>query len=324
MDLSGSELQDRVKDTIPNPIWFAGLETRIVPPALDVLRAPHGIIELRPEEMTVSCGAGTPVDELLSELRRFGQYVNLPSKRSGSGTVGGALAVGEGDVHRLGRGHIRDVLLRADFVSSDGAMVRTGGPTVKNVSGFDLCRVLVGSCGRLGLLSTVILRSRPLPLSTAWFEIDAPTWDVVEAVSLSSYRPSSLLWTGQKVFLCFDGHPKDVKESRDTLSRILERVLVEVDGPDMSEFRFRWYVRPGDVERSVMHRPGRCIAEIGTGIIHHLDPQPEPENLDLVNEVETRILRAFDPHDRLNGGSRLWGPRHVKSMQRGRFEVEDG
>ena len=110
--------------------------------------APSGIVELLPAEMTVRCGAGTAVDELSAALSEAGQYVALPQ----GGTVGGALAAGRSDVLRLGHGPVRDTLLQTRFVSAEGRVVKAGGATVKNVSGFDLCRLLVGSWGTLGFL----------------------------------------------------------------------------------------------------------------------------------------------------------------------------
>ncbi len=53
-------------------------------------------------------------------------------------------------------------------MSAEGAVVKAGGPTVKNVSGFDLCRLLVGSLGTLGLIAEVVLRTRPLPAAERW------------------------------------------------------------------------------------------------------------------------------------------------------------
>ena len=64
-------------------------------------------------------------------------------------------------VRRLGHGPIRDAVLQVRYVSAAGEVVKAGGPTVKNVSGFDLCRLLVGSRGTLGFLGDVILRTRP-------------------------------------------------------------------------------------------------------------------------------------------------------------------
>ena len=79
-----------------------------------------------------------PSTSCSAALAEWGQLVALPP----GGTVGGALAVGRSDVTRLGRGPVRDALLQARVVSAEGHVVKAGGPTVKNVSGFDLCRLV--------------------------------------------------------------------------------------------------------------------------------------------------------------------------------------
>src|SRR5207247_4197918 len=102
-------------------------------------------------------------------------------------TVGGVLAVGRSGLRRLRFGPIRDVLLEARYVSAEGRLVKAGGPTVKNVSGFDLCRLLVGSLGTLGLLAEVVLRCRPLPAESRWLAGEADPLGLLRR----PYRPSS-------------------------------------------------------------------------------------------------------------------------------------
>ena len=132
-----------------------------VDPAAREVRAPVGIEDLRPEEMTVRCGAGTLVSDLAVALAERGQFVALPVQLGA--TVGGVVAVGRSSICRLGHGPVRDTLLQARVVLADATVVTAGGPTVKNVSGFDLCRLLVGSLGTLAIIGEVILRTRPLP-----------------------------------------------------------------------------------------------------------------------------------------------------------------
>jgi len=146
------------------PITISGLGTR--GGAVDGVRcvhAPTGIEWVQPDEMIVCCGAGTPVDELVAAIAEHRQTVVLPA----GGTVGGALAVGRSDHRRLGYGPVRDTLLQARYVSAAGEVVKAGGPTVKNVSGFDLCRLLVGSQGTLGFIGEVIVRTRPFAAALA-------------------------------------------------------------------------------------------------------------------------------------------------------------
>jgi glycolate oxidase FAD binding subunit len=168
---------------VDGPVTIAGLATRGGP--VDGVRpvmAPGGIVSFVPDEMTVRCGAGTPMEELDEVLARHGQTVVIPP----SGTVGGALAVGRSGLRRLGYGPVRDCLLQARFVNSSGEIVKAGGPTVKNVSGFDLCRLLVGSFGTIGFIGEVILRTRPIAAFEQWFTSNADP----ERLLRDLYRPT--------------------------------------------------------------------------------------------------------------------------------------
>jgi len=103
---------ESVGDQTAGPAWIIGQQTRVkAPTGVRQVQAPSGIYDLQPDEMTVVCGAGTSINELQEALGAVGQYVNLPLKSSDSGTVGGALAQGHGDIYRLGRGALRDTLL---------------------------------------------------------------------------------------------------------------------------------------------------------------------------------------------------------------------
>lgn len=315
MDLSVQQMADRVRESSPNPIWLAGHGTRVqCPVPMDVLEAPRGIRSFVPDEMTVCCGAGTSVDELMVALSERGQYVNLPRRSSGSGTVGGALALGEGDIYRLGRGSVRDVLLQSVFIDSAGTLITAGGPTVKNVSGFDLCRLLVGSCGRLGFLVEVILRTRPSSLATKWFAVEDADRDAVSTIMLRVNRPTSVLWNGSMVQLCLEGHPGDIDETVQGLRGSLSRPVTEVESPNLDAFPHRWIRSPRDVVEIVTNSTERCFAEIATGIVHHSEPEVRPDvQVDVVS-IEQRLLDAFDPHDRLNGGSTVWSRMNQKKF----------
>ena len=110
--------------------------------------------------MTVAVGAGTTLAELTEALCASGQEVAMDGPPGA--TVGGTLVVGRSSLRRGRIGLIADTLLQADCVGADGALFTAGGPTVKNVTGYDVCRLLVGSLWTLALLGRVILRTRPL------------------------------------------------------------------------------------------------------------------------------------------------------------------
>ncbi len=87
--------------------------------------------------------------------------------RDPAATIGGILACGLSGWRRLRHGPLRDHVLEVRFVTAQGRLVKAGGPTVKNVTGYDLPRLLVGSFGTLGVLAQVTLRCRPRPAAAS-------------------------------------------------------------------------------------------------------------------------------------------------------------
>ena len=248
--------------------------------------APVGIDSIQAEEMTVSCGAGTPVAELDDALAAHGQCVAVPP----TGTVGGALAVGQSGIRRLGYGPVRDVLLQVRYVSAGGEIVKAGGPTVKNVSGFDLCRLLVGSRGTLGFLGDVITADPAVCRVEQWFKTSGDPWETVRAL----YRPTCVLWDGSTTWVLLEGDPRDVAD------QAIAAALDSSDPPGELPSGGRWSMRPADL--ASLPGTGRFVAEIGVGIVHHEKPAPVRRADDAVVELHRRIKEQFDPTSRLNPG----------------------
>ncbi|MGE0880567.1 MAG: FAD-binding protein [Acidimicrobiia bacterium] len=249
------------------------------------VHAPSGVHAFVPEEMTVECGAGTPIDVLQAALAEHGQSVALPSWPGA--TVGGVLAVGRSGVTRLGHGPVRDTLLQARLVMADGAVVKAGGPTVKNVTGYDLCRLVVGSLGTLGLIADVVLRTRPLPSVSQWFRGEADPFELAARL----YRPTALLWDGATVWLCLEGHGVDVA------AQAAISGLTPVDGPP-SLPPHRESVAPGRLREL----EGRFVAEVGVGVVHRALPVPPSPSDPAVVVLHKRLKLLFDPRGRLNPG----------------------
>jgi len=305
-----SPFADLVGSADRGPIWLAGQQSRLTAPSsVQQVTAPSGIYDLQPDEMTVVCGAGTSIDELQDSLAAVGQYVNLSRSNSGTGTVGGALATGRSDIYRLGRGAVRDTLLQARYVNHDGQVVSAGGPTVKNVSGFDLCRLLIGSLGQLGFLGEVILRTRPIPQSSRWFMINEARPETVEAILRRVYRPASVLWDGRKVWFCIEGNSRDCDETIQQLATDLDRPT-EVSGPpNLDNFPFRQSMPPAQLVEFVLSHinqtTDQILVEAGVGIVHR-QSSAEPRVADpTVELLHQRLLRQFNPTGRLNPGISL-------------------
>lgn len=285
MDLTLDDFAEAVGSVDPVTIRGAGTRGGGVEGVREVT-APAGIVRVDAAEMVVECGAATPVEELQAALAAVGQTVAVPA----GGTVGGALATGHSAITRLGHGAIRDTLLMAHVVDADGALVKAGGPTVKNVSGFDLCRLLVGSMGTLAFLGTVLLRTRPIAACERWFTSDRDPVELLAAV----YRPVSVLWDGTTTWLRLDGDASDVDAAAD------RHGLCAVDAPPQRP-PHRWSMRPAELP-GLLRDEGAFVAEMGVGIVHRELPRPESAPSAPIAALHRRIADSFDPTDRLNPG----------------------
>jgi FAD/FMN-containing dehydrogenase len=169
--------------------------------------------------------------------------------------------------------------------------VKAGGPTVKNVSGFDLCRLLVGSHGTLGFLADVILRTRPRPTHEQWFTTERDPWELLTEL----YRPTSILWNGATTWVLLDGHPVDIGAQA-----VAARLGPAAGPPDLPAHR--WSMAPSCLASLRSDEVGTFVAEVGVGIVHHIRPAspttPDRETI----ELHRRIKFEFDPHGRLNPG----------------------
>ncbi|RLT51683.1 MAG: FAD-binding protein [Chloroflexi bacterium] len=131
--------------------------------ALD-LAALTGVLEYTPDEYTFTALAGTPLAEVQALLARHNQYLPFdPPFAARGATLGGALASGLNGPGRWRFGGLRDFILGVQFVSGAGELARAGGRVVKNAAGFDLPKLLVGSLGRLAVLTEVTFKVFPAP-----------------------------------------------------------------------------------------------------------------------------------------------------------------
>lgn len=136
-------------------------------PSVDIILSTselRGIYKYMPDDLYVTVGAGTRLSQLQGELVRDQLWIPMVSPWSGS-TIGGIVATNWNAPLRMryGYGSIRDQVLATTVILVDGRMIRTGHPVVKNVAGYDMTKLFVGSYGTLGLIADVTLKLSPLP-----------------------------------------------------------------------------------------------------------------------------------------------------------------
>jgi hypothetical protein len=256
--------------------------------------APSGIVDYRPEEMTVRVLAGTEVAMLDRTLRRAGQQTALPKR---SGTVGGAIAVGENALRTLGRGRIRNCLLQVKYVSAEGQLITGGGTTVKNVSGFDVPRLMVGSLGTLGLFGEVLLRTNPVPeVSLLVRAGDADPFEILNSV----LKPNMVLWDGHVTWVELIGNQDAVEAEANKLANLAsfsETVIL----PRLPTHR--WSLKPSEIrDIARYHDTGDFVASVGLGTVFGTKPQPERKMDSGIALISERMKAQFDPTGRLNPG----------------------
>jgi len=133
-----------------------------------------GIVTNERADLTIAVRAGTPIQSLAMLLANQGQFVPFDAPAPQYATLGGTLAAGWLGPRRHLYGRLRDYLIGSTIVLADGTIARAGGMVVKNVAGYDMTRLYVGSFGTLGVLVEANLKTIPLPSSTRLFLAPLP------------------------------------------------------------------------------------------------------------------------------------------------------
>ena len=342
LERAAANVVETLRDS-PDPIEVRGAGTHadvgnpVAGERVHAVSIPAGIVRYEADDMTVTALAGTTVAELAATVGAAGQEVTL-DPRSTDSTVGGVLAAGLSGLRRLRYGAVRDTVLEVRFVDGRGTLVKGGGPVVKNVTGYDVPRLLVGSLGTLGAIVQVTLRCRPRPVTRAWYRVEC---DDPEALRLALFRPSAVLFDGRTTSVMLEGHAADLADQVATAH--LGDALDGADGADGADgspalpdgpHRGRMSVPPNDavtIGRELGTRvPGaRWCAELGIGTVHVAcdhehelaaartvatdhggwmlreagAPSLDGYGLELPNrDLMARVKRAFDPDDRFAPG----------------------
>ena len=121
------------------------------------------ILDHEPLDLVASTEAGVRLDVFNERLEQGRQWLPLDPPDDGRATIGGVVATGVSGAQRCGYGQPRSFVIGMRVVLADGRTVKAGGRVVKNVAGYDLCKLFSGSFGTLGIICEVTFKLRPLP-----------------------------------------------------------------------------------------------------------------------------------------------------------------
>ena len=140
------------------------------------------IVDYTPRDMTIVVEAGMPMAELAATLAAEGQQLPIDVPNCVEATIGGVCATNWSGPRRYGYGTLRDYVIGIHAVDGRGVAFKGGGRVVKNVAGYDFCKLLTGSLGTLGVITQLALRLKPLPEQSATVVASCPDSQAAEAI----------------------------------------------------------------------------------------------------------------------------------------------
>ncbi|MBL8816314.1 MAG: FAD-binding oxidoreductase [Planctomyces sp.] len=155
----------------------------------------NSVVDYPARDMTITVEAGMTVGQLREVLRSESQQLPLDT-HSNTVSIGSLVAGDHSGPRRTGYGTVRDYLIGMEAVDGRGRIFHAGGRVVKNVAGYDFCRLAAGSRGQIGVLTRLTFKLKPCPASAAIAVVGCPTLKILEQVlnrlNLSATRPTIL------------------------------------------------------------------------------------------------------------------------------------
>ncbi|MBC7262701.1 MAG: FAD-binding oxidoreductase [Chloroflexi bacterium] len=279
---------------IPVTPWSGGssLEGNPIPVHGGILLALYRmnqIIEVREADLQVVVQPGIIYDELNQKLARYGLFFPPAPGSSDVATIGGMVANNSSGMHAVKYGVTKDYVLQLEVVLPTGEIVRIGRPVIKSSSGYDLCRLIVGSEGTLGVVTEITLRLRIRPEAVAAVAVFPSMEAAAEAIyAINRYGPTPAAlelmdptivrivnqWTGSSLteaptlVMEFHGLPAGIEQEielieetcRDAGCTSFEKGLTPAERERL------WYARK-QAHEAVKQLNAGCRAEIGDIVV---------------------------------------------------------
>lgn len=258
------------------------LELGGAPSALDAVLRTGGmarVVEHAPSDQIVTAEAGLTLAALQRALAPHRQRLALDPPLPERATVGGMVAASPFGPSRTRYGSVRDLVIGVSVVRADGTQARGGGKVVKNVAGFDLPRLMVGSLGTLGLVATATFRVHPLPEAEAtllFHGLDpAAVLGLLREARAAQLEPASAaaLWADGRLDLGvrFEGFAPGVAQQGDRLLELGRRAGLSGGRLDAEGAAAFWRrhdaVRTGGTLRAKLAAPASALAAAVAGAV---------------------------------------------------------
>ena len=208
------------------------------------------LVEFSPDDMVVTAGAGMTLSNLQSILAGHNQFLPIDAPDADRATLGGIVATNAQGLWRPAFGAPRDRLLGVRVVMADGSVVRGGGKVVKNVAGYDLCKLFAGSWGTLGFITEVTFKTNPLPESRVHVNYTAESLQAAAQAALKIHTEllqpaylSAANLRGMSLSVGLIGSAQTVEWQRAEIERILSESGLKPGPDDPSEDSLRHWQR---------------------------------------------------------------------------------
>ncbi|HEX6062996.1 MAG TPA: FAD-binding oxidoreductase [Longimicrobiales bacterium] len=166
-------------------------------------RRMSSVVEYEPSDLVIGVQTGIPLRRLAETTAEHRQFLAQDASANAHSTVGAMLAAARSGPMRYSQGTPRDHALGLEVVTGDGRVLKVGGRVVKNVAGYDIVRLLVGSAGSLGLITSAYLRLKPIPVADETIALTASSaqtlMDIAESVVAENLEAAAIELLGPGV-----------------------------------------------------------------------------------------------------------------------------
>jgi glycolate oxidase subunit GlcD len=194
------------------------------------------IIEHEPADLIAIAEAGVTLTDFNAKLAEHGQWLPLDPPDDGRATLGGVVATGIGGPQQFGYGRPRGSVIGMKVVLADGSMIKAGGRVVKNVAGYDLCKLFTGSYGSLGIITELNFKLRPRPAREATVMARGSVEDLrggARAILEARLFPVASEIASDMLLVRFAGNEKGVAFQIEESLKLLQKAEVVMDDADL-------------------------------------------------------------------------------------------